>query len=206
MTIPKRFPQKNVAAFVEQNRRWIESVQADIDKKTPALYKQWPPRWLNLQALGEHVELIFDAEAQGTEDVNYSAAPHRRIHLKATADDRAAVAAEVTQCLKGLARQCLPLKLAAHARRHGLQYRRVQIRAQRTVWGSYSTSGTLSLNYKLLFLKPELVDYVLLHELAHTLVHDHSARFWQHLESLQSNARQLDARLASATRDVPPWL
>lgn len=206
MTIPRRFPQKNVPAFVEQNRRWIESVQADIDKKTPALYKQWPPRWLHLQALGEYVELIFDNQEASPDDVKLPASPDRQIHLKSAKEDRHAVVAEITQYLKDLARECLPVKLAEHAKRHKLQYRRVQIRAQRTVWGSYSTSGTLSLNYKLLFLQPELVDYVLLHELTHTLFHDHSSRFWRHLESLQRDARQLDARLITAARDVPPWL
>ena len=82
----------------------------------------------------------------------------------------------------------------------------MQVRGQRSVWGSYSSTGTLSLNYKILFLPPELADYVMLHELAHTGVLDHSPAFWSLLETYYPGARQADQRLSNAVRDVPPWL
>ena len=85
-------------------------------------------------------------------------------------------------------------------------YRRLTVRGQRTLWGSYSSSGTLSLNYKLLFLPSELVDYVVLHELAHTRHMNHSRAFWRLLERMAPGARQLDQRVNDEARRVPRWL
>lgn len=176
---------------------------SDIDANTPELYRQWPPRSLNLQAIGRQIRLVYAAHPDA---VCASGESVSELHITSLPDDKRGVATEVSRYLSRLARQVLPPRLAAHAASHALQYTRVQIRGQRTVWGSYSSSGTLSLNYKLLFLPPELVDYVLLHELAHTVFLDHSPAFWRQLEALQTGARALDDRLSRAGREVPPWL
>lgn len=61
---------------------------------------------------------------------------------------------------------------------------RLRLSSARTRWGSYSTSGTLSLNWRLVLAPPEILDYVILHELAHTRFNNHSAAFWSLVESL----------------------
>jgi predicted metal-dependent hydrolase len=63
----------------------------------------------------------------------------------------------------------------------GLRYRRIVIRGQKTRWGSCSPSGTLSLNWKLLFAPEPVINYVIIHELAHLKHMDHSQRFWDFL-------------------------
>jgi len=126
--------------------------------------------------------------------------------LDADPQNKVEVATEISVYLMQLAKEYLPPLLAQHATASNTTYKRVQIRGQRSVWGSYSSTGTLSLNYKLLFLSDELVDYVLLHELAHTRYLDHSPKFWACLESFQPGAKHLDKRLSAAGRDVPPWL
>ena len=63
----------------------------------------------------------------------------------------------------------------------------------------------MNLNYKLMFLRPELVKYVLLHELTHTLHPDHSPAFWGHLRSLLPRCRTLDRQLQDAAVQVPWW-
>ncbi len=60
----------------------------------------------------------------------------------------------------------------------GLEARRISFRYQKGRWGSCSAQGNISLNLKLFDLKPELIDYVLLHELAHTKELNHSRLFW----------------------------
>ena len=87
-----------------------------------------------------------------------------------------------------------------------MTYGKLSVRGQRTLWGSYSSSGTLSLNYKLLFLPPELVDYVVLHELAHTRHMDHSRAFWRLLDKMIPGARDLDDQVNDAATLVPRWL
>ena len=61
-------------------------------------------------------------------------------------------------------------------------YHRVAIRDQRRCWGSCSSKGNLNFSYKLLFLPPCLRDYILVHELCHLKVLNHSASFWQEVE------------------------
>lgn len=81
------------------------------------------------------------------------------------------------------------------ARTHGFTYNRVFIRAQKTRWGSCSGKNNINLNVKLLCLPSELMDYVILHELVHTRIKDHGARFWAELEKHLPQARETDRRL-----------
>ena len=76
----------------------------------------------------------------------------------------------------------------------------VAIRCQRTRWGSCSTRGTVSLNCSLVFLRPEVVHYLFVHELAHTKHMNHSASFWRLVEKIEpqlpSSRSRIIGRLA----------
>lgn len=205
VSIPKRFPRAQVAAFVESNRAWINESLAKIEANTPEHFRNWPPHTLPLSAVNLQLLLTYTSE-RDMGDVGQSDLSEYHLNIASPVDDKEAVASEIAGYLKQIARSVLPPLLASHAHLHKLSYKRVSIRGQRTVWGSYSSSGTLSLNYKLLFLSRELVDYVLLHELAHTVHLDHSEAFWQRLRQMSINARGLDRKLSKAGSQVPPWL
>lgn len=68
------------------------------------------------------------------------------------------------------------------AARIGVSYGRIRIGSQRTLWGSCSGRGTLSFNWRLVLTPPEVVDYVVVHELCHLRVPNHSRSFWALLE------------------------
>jgi predicted metal-dependent hydrolase len=88
----------------------------------------------------------------------------------------------------------------------GLSVQTLQIRGQKTRWGSCSSKGTISLNYKLLFLPPHLVQYIIIHELCHTVHLNHSPNFWSFLATLEPACRALDAEMKGAGRLVPRWV
>jgi predicted metal-dependent hydrolase len=78
---------------------------------------------------------------------------------------------------------------------HGFTCSRVTVRQQKTRWGSCSPKNTISLNVKLALLPAELSDYVILHELVHTRVHNHSKKFWAELDKYVPNSKAMAKRL-----------
>lgn len=77
------------------------------------------------------------------------------------------------------AKRIFPERTAYFALRMGVDYGRITIREQKTRWGSCSSKGNLNFNWKLLLLDPELLDYVVVHELAHRREMNHSKNFWK---------------------------
>ena len=86
-------------------------------------------------------------------------------------------------------------RLKRLAEKHGFEYQRLTVRKQRTRWGSCSHKNAISLNLKLVILPEELRDYVMLHELVHTRIHNHSQKFWDELNRYVGNGKALAARL-----------
>jgi len=120
--------------------------------------------------------------------------------------DRRRVSITLRRWLCDLALTHFGEQLAMLASEIDMTYQRLQIRRQRTRWGSCSVSGTISLNVSLLFLQPEVVRYLMIHELCHTRHMNHSARFWDLVGSVEPDYRQLDRALLRSWREVPWWM
>lgn len=93
------------------------------------------------------------------------------------------------------AREYLPKRVLELAQKHGFKYTSVTCRHQQTRWGSCSSKNTLSLNIELMRLPKELQDYILLHELTHTLHKHHKASFWHHLDVVLPWSLELDRKM-----------
>lgn len=107
--------------------------------------------------------------------------------------------------LKLEARRHLPDWLALVAQDTGHRYRRVSVRLQRGRWGSCSSTGTISLNAKLLMLPPDAVRYVLVHELSHTVQMNHSRAFWDEVARHQPDWQQQVRDIRALQRTLPTW-
>jgi predicted metal-dependent hydrolase len=88
----------------------------------------------------------------------------------------------------------------------GNSFRKMHIRGQRTCWGSHSSTGTISLNYCLMFLNPAHLRYVLIHELCHGTHMNHSRRFWSLVGRYEPDYRRLDKDLNSCWKKIPTWV
>ena len=75
-------------------------------------------------------------------------------------------------------------RCAYFSQKTGGTYKRITIRDQKTRWGSCSTSGTLSFNYRLMYAPRHVLDYVVVHELCHLTYMDHSDNFWRKVSSV----------------------
>ncbi len=93
------------------------------------------------------------------------------------------------------AKRKLTRRLKHLASKHGFTYNRVFIRNQKTRWGSCSHKNNISLNMKIIRLPKELMDYVILHELTHTRVKNHSNDFWGELGRYTGNGKVMAKRL-----------
>ncbi len=81
---------------------------------------------------------------------------------------------------------------------YGFKCNNVTIRQQKTRWGSCSPKNNISLNMKLVLLPEPLLDYVILHELVHTKVHNHSRKFWAELDRYIKDSKTASKKLRKA--------
>lgn len=119
--------------------------------------------------------------------------------------DATARLAALSRWLDREARELLPSRTAELAAVHGLSPAHIRVMRARTRWGSCSARGTVALNRAVVFLPSHLADALILHELAHLRVLNHSAGFWRVLETLDPDARRHREEMRRAMRLVPPW-
>ncbi|MFI4920346.1 MAG: M48 family metallopeptidase [Gammaproteobacteria bacterium] len=202
VVIPRHVSRERARAFVAKHREWIRDtwkrmreqiVDADLTL----------PKSLEMRATDEHWAVHYRSRGGARARVTVSG-PTLTVHYDGH-DEKAARQA-LRRWLTERARVYFLDYVAELCQVTGFSYKQLQIRGQSSRWGSCSSRGTLSLNYKLLFLEPELVRYLIIHELSHTRHLDHSARFWKLVEVFEPNYRALDQELGESWRDVPAWL
>lgn len=96
---------------------------------------------------------------------------------------------------RAVARNIIVDRLDELARRYRFTYNKVFVRSQRTRWGSCSGQNNINLNVNIIRLPGELMDYVILHELVHTRIKDHSPRFWKILGQYVDDPKSVDQQL-----------
>lgn len=92
-------------------------------------------------------------------------------------------------------RQYLPQRVKMYAERFGFKYKHLSFRNNISNWGSCSYENNISLNIKLMKLPDEIIDYVILHELCHTVEKNHSADFWKLVRKVCPDCDLLRSRL-----------
>ena len=118
--------------------------------------------------------------------------PWIRKHLAVLADRpplRPLTPSEI-RTLAQQAAQFVPQRAAYFAPKIGVTYGRITIRAQRTRWGSCSAKGNLNFNCLLMLTPPEVLDYIVVHELCHRKEMNHSPKFWAEVEKILPNYKE----------------
>ncbi len=204
IVVPCGFDQHLLPQILATRQAWIDNQLQRFESLPGRFEENWPPRRLLLPAIGETFEL------------HYRQITGKRLHLQQngsqidiaqpfSADDESLVSLFVGW-LKNTARQHYTVLAQDLSEWSGLHYNKLSVRGQKTRWGSYSSTGTLSLNYKLLFLPEQLVRHVILHELSHSVHLNHSDEFWQLLNQLDPDTSLHDKQLSKAWQYLPPWL
>lgn len=189
-----------VQRFIGEHRQWIDDrVQAfaglvPADTQLPVL--------LDLPAIGRQLTIEY---VPALTRVRVRLQGHRLL-VSGPIKDKHAVAVALRRWLCEFALETLGERLRFVSEQTKLTFSRLQIRRQRTRWGSCSGSRTISLNVCLVFLAPAVVRYLLVHELCHTKEMNHSVRFWSLVAAHEPEYRALDRALLGGWQQVPWWM
>lgn len=203
VVVPRRTRPAEVQAFVDENRDWIAKARAEFaHEHVPEAFAL--PERVSLPAIGSEVQVAYRYE-NGAGAVRFRRVRGRVLLTGRTQDDRLCIAA-LKRWLGVVAKEEFAPRLRRLSASTGNAYRAMHVRGQRTCWGSHSQSGTISINYCLLFVAPELLRYLMVHELCHARHMNHSRRFWALVARHEPDYRRLDRALSDAWKQVPSWL
>jgi predicted metal-dependent hydrolase len=206
VTIPEGFDEARVPEIVASKRAWVHEAERRIEAQRKFLQvgTEWHrPDTMTLRAIDQ----VWAVEYRQTTSERVAAVerPGQRLLVFGATDDSFLVQEALRRWLHRQAHQALEPMVRLVAELHEFSPRALAVRSQRKRWGSCSSRATISLNSRLMFLPDRLVRYVVLHELAHTVELNHSARFWATLAHAAPDYRERDAELREAWRLIPDW-
>jgi hypothetical protein len=177
VVVPRKYTPRQVEDILLQKSRWIlRHLNGGKPLQMP-LFKPAPGHGDSLPYLGKTIELSVAAEAGKHTTARYT---DGRLLIALTSGVNTAPVLEAWYRMQ--ARRVFTQKADTFKAVMGLSYNSILIRGQKTRWGSCSAGGNITLNWKLLMAPPEIVDYVIIHELAHRKHMNHSKKFWQFVE------------------------
>lgn len=189
IVLPHGFSEANGLRFLRQHQHWVLNNISKSPQQSHQLIAS-----LHLKSINKHYYC------------QYLHIPQKHCRLRQPLDDVLVFSgsindmrccqAELNKWLKMQAQSHLLPMLKRLSDELGFAYRQATIRLQKTRWGSCSSKGDISLNARLLYLDPELVRYVLIHELCHLQEMNHSTRFWRLVSEHVPNYKPLIKQLS----------
>jgi predicted metal-dependent hydrolase len=187
VVVPRRMALRHVAPFVEEKRPWIERTLRRIREAEEAAAVRLCDGG-SVPYLGRVLPLAVRVEPGRVR--SHVALRADTLHVAVGTPGLSALRGALEAWYRRRARAEVAWRLDAACARAGTRYTRLSIRAQRTRWASCSSNGAMSFNWRLLLAPPEILEYVVEHEVAHLEVLDHSDRFWRLLGSRSPRYRE----------------
>lgn len=183
VVVPRGFKTEEAEKFIYKKREWILNHLRTVPETDAYTYsgekieiRQKYVLFLTRHRINLHKNILFIESPSGSSDD---------------------ISVIYNHWLRYRAKSYLPERTKILARKYGFVYRQVRIRNQKTRWGSCSAFGSISLNYRLMKYRKELIDYVIIHELCHLNEMNHSAKFWKLVEKIVPDYEQLKRELKS---------
>ncbi|MBC2607641.1 M48 family metallopeptidase [Pelagicoccus albus] len=176
LTVPRAGTQRDALAFANKHRAWLEE---EREKALRSLAAGESVTCLGagdfIWFRGEKVELKIEKDF-GRPVLRFGS---ERLFI---ADENMNLARPLKERIRQIAQAEFPHAVHRLAAQFGEKVKKVVVRDQKTRWGSCSTSGTISLNWRLALTAEATRDYVIIHELMHMRRFDHSPAFWALVE------------------------
>ncbi|MES2965314.1 MAG: SprT family zinc-dependent metalloprotease [Bdellovibrionota bacterium] len=186
VSAPKSISLKKIFEFVESQREWVENNLAKYEVVRAAYPRKLVREGETFPFMGRALVLTFEKSANRTK---YSVRIRdARLVVEIPANewerfDRGAIHRELRPLLvkfyQKAGRELLTARVERYANAMSLFPSGLSFRSQKTRWGSCSSKGRISLNWRLIVAPLDVIDYVVVHELAHLVHYDHSKAFWQ---------------------------
>ena len=199
VVLPRGISAKFAHKFIKDKALWVEKNLQKMPDTEPGKL----PEKLDLLLLSEYwtIEYVID--------------DNQRIHLTELPGQKLRVSGEtmmignteilyksINQWCRKKAKKTFNHMLEQLAEEHGFHYQSLSIRTQKTRWGSCSNKKNINLNAKLLFMPTEVVRYVMIHELCHTIEMNHSHRFWALVEECDPNFKKNRSLLKRMGKEI----
>ena len=200
---PQDTPEEDVRAIVRRRAPWILAHTPDGRLEAPA------KRFVSgetLPYLGRNVRMVVEPGDLRAPEVRFD---HWRLRITVPRDEPEERRLErIRKALVAWYRRRAEVRTQTSVaqwwpRFAGGEQSRVLIRDQRQRWGSCAPDGTLRFNWRVAMLKPDLAEYVVVHELAHLRVRNHSPEFWALLSRVLPDAKQRRQRLREGGKTLP---
>jgi predicted metal-dependent hydrolase len=205
VVIPRGFKRKHIPDILHKKQAWIKRATKRIQEQRKFLAAEPVlPELIPLLAISE--TWIVEYRPTVSTRITVTEKPDQQLTLSGAVDNVGLCHRALRKWTARKARQHLEPWLGQISTAEKLPFDKVIFRGQKTRWGSCSARKTISLNYKLLFLPPALVRYVLIHELCHTKHLNHSTKFWALVAKKEPDYKQAKAELKAAWRYLPGWL
>lgn len=181
VVLPMRTAERAAGELVDRHRRWIANHQRRIAEAQRILAARpaiGEGRTLPLRGLPHEVFVERDSSGRRYSTVEVEVHSPPSFVVRQTPTDERRPAELLERWLRREARGDLEQRVDSRALEMNLHPQRITVRDQRSRWGSASRRGTLSFSWRLVLCPPEVLDYVVVHELAHLRWAGHGPRFW----------------------------
>lgn len=207
VVVPRGYDQRRIPALLSTNEMWVQTALQRVEqvrRQQSAQAADAIPTTIKFPCIGQ--EWYVETIATRSRTVTIDEPVAGRIVLRGRIDDLEKCEAALQRWVMRQAHDILIPWLGSVSREIGIPFTKTAIRKQKSRWGSCSRIGTISLNAKLLFIDPDLVRYILIHELCHIRELNHSPRFWKLVSAYYKPYKQAHARLTVAWRTMPRWV
>lgn len=202
--LPMAIHSAAVIAFLEKHRLWIEKNYKSVKPFIRDAQEPKCPETISLTALNQHWAIHYTTIETKRVLVYSINATH--LIVQGNIRNKKMICATLHAWLKKQAEEYFIPWLQGLSKKTCLPFSKIKISNAQTQWGSCSYKKEITLSYRLLFLAPALVEYVMLHELCHTVHFNHSKQFWDLLKQLHPDCLALRKALRYANHSVPIWV
>ncbi|HQL11893.1 MAG TPA: SprT family zinc-dependent metalloprotease [bacterium] len=172
---PKNISKKYIDNFVQSNKKWIENnkkvIQQRSKNKTTLLY------------LGEETKLLISNE--DFENIKFNG-----INFYISRKNKDNSKELLHKFYIDQANKIIKKRIIFYTKKYNFRINKIKISNANTRWGSCGARNNININWKLIMADKKIIDYVIIHELAHTIEHNHSKNFWGIIENIMPDYKE----------------